>query len=117
MSSLTIDGENAVLTHIATWSLQLALTTVVGTDVTPGTEVTGGSYARQMITLGTPAGGTVGHTNTISFTLPACTVVGGEIWNTSTGKRVMHGLLPKSITVAAGATFTFDPGDLTFDMD
>jgi hypothetical protein len=114
--NLTTEGEDAVLAHIATWPLQLGLVTALGGDATGGTEVSGGGYVRQGITLSTPAGGTIGHTNSMTFTLPACTVVGGEVWNTSTGKRVMHGPLPKPITTAAGATITFDPGDLSFDM-
>jgi hypothetical protein len=116
--NLTVDGEAVLIAVVAAWPMQIALVTVVGTESAAGTEVTGGSYARKAITLGSPVLSTVGNTNTISFTnMPACTVVGADIWNTSTTKRVLYGLLPAPIVVAAAGSITFGPGDLTFDID
>jgi hypothetical protein len=118
VGSLTTDGEAVLIAVVAAWPLQCALVTVVGTESAAGTEVTGGSYARKAITLGTPILNSVGNTNTILYSnMPACTVVGADIWNTSTTKRVLYGLLPAPITVLAGGSIEFGPGDLLFDID
>lgn len=96
-----LTGAQAV-TH--TPPLKVALTTTLPTDSTPGTEVTGGSYARQNVTAA--AGGATGtsNTGTIQFSgMPNCEVMGLELWSSDgTPRRILHGLLqPKQFTATA----------------
>lgn len=94
--------------------LMLALTTSPPTDSTPGTEVTGGSYARQAITFGAVSGGAVSNSAAIEFLLmPAATVTHVEIWDsTATPVRWWWGALTESKVVNAGDTFNVAIGEL-----
>lgn len=85
-----------------TGPLKLALLTVQGTDSAAGTEVTGGSYARQTITFGSAAAGAAANTNSITFSgMPAASVVGFAIYDSSgTPKRLWE--IPRT----GGATST-----------
>lgn len=98
--------------------MTLALVTVVGDDATPGTEVTGGSYARQQITF-TTGGSAVSNDTLVSFTnMPACTVVGVEIWDSAaTPRRWWHleedsSGNPISKSVGSGDTLQFAAGEV-----
>jgi len=125
----------------ATWDtapiLEVGLLTAAASDSTDGTEVTGGTYERQAVTASTsnwaatnaagstasPSAGTSGTTSnntTITFTgMPACTLVGAAIWDAHTGGNIRRYLLltGQPISVAAGATISFAPGQLTFQED
>jgi hypothetical protein len=99
--------------------LSLRLMTANGTDSSAGTEVSGGSYAAQSLTLDAASGGATANSSTISYTgMPACTVVGVEIWDTSgTPRRLWWGALAASRTVNSGDTFEFAAGDLDLSLD
>lgn len=99
-----INGVSA--TAPVTTPLKLALLTAQGTDAAPGTEVTGGSYARQTITFGAASAGAASNTNAITFSgMPATTVVGFAIYDSSgTPKRLWE--LPRT-----GGSQTFSAGD------
>lgn len=99
--------------------LSLRLMTTNGDDATAGTEVSGGSYAAQSLTLDAAASGATSNSATISYTgMPACTVVGVEIWDTSgTPRRIWWGALTASKTVNAGDIFEVAVGDLDLSMD
>lgn len=58
-------------------SIYVALFTTAPTDSTPGTEVTGGSYARQPVTFAAPSGGTCANTADITF--PTATAPWGTV--------------------------------------
>jgi hypothetical protein len=95
-----------------TGDIKLALMTANGDDASPGTEVTGGSYARQTIVFDTASGGATQNDAAISFTdMPAVTVVGIEIYDSAgSPKRLMYGPLTTSRTVTAGDTVQFAIG-------
>jgi hypothetical protein len=95
-----------------TGDIKLALMTANGDDASAGTEVTGGSYARQTIVFDTASGGATDNTAAISFTdMPAVTVVGIEIYDSAgSPKRLMYGPLTVSRTVTAGDTVQFAIG-------
>jgi len=95
-----------------TGDIKLALMTANGDDASAGTEVTGGSYARQTVVFDTAAAGATQNTAAISFTgMPAVTVVGIEIYDSAlTPKRLMYGALTTPRTVTAGDTVQFAIG-------
>lgn len=92
----------------------LALFTTATTDAGGGTEVTGGSYARQAVTFATAASKATDNTVAVSFTsMPAATVTHAAIMDASTaGNMLLHGPLTASKTVGAGDTLTFAIGDI-----
>lgn len=123
--NLTDLAENGLLDHLVgtasltiTTPIKLALVTANGTDAAAGTEVTGGSYARQTIAFGAASGGTISNSGTISFTnMPAATVVGIEVYDSNgTPKRLFYGPLTASKTTTAGDTLQFAAGSITLSL-
>lgn len=104
-------------------NVYLALFTVAPTDSTGGTEVTGGSYARQQ-TVGkwaAPSAGSVSTNATITFTTATAdwgTVTSFALMTASTAGTVMYwGTLTASKTVSSGDTASFASGALTVTED
>lgn len=134
MSNIVTVEANALLASsvtgaaytAATKPINLALVTVIGTATTAGTEVTGGSYARQaLVTSGTTvfgtasAGSITNSVSAVSFTgMPGpITIVGIEIWDTTgTPVRRWFGLLSASKSVNSGDTVTFALSSLTISL-
>jgi hypothetical protein len=127
MGALTDTAENLLLTWVCNagtatrpTTLYLALETGSGaTDSSPGTEVTGGSYARKAITFGTAASGSISNSADVVFTgMPAATVTAGAVYDAATGgNRLWYGNLTASKTLNAGDTFTVSAGSLTLSLD
>lgn len=125
MSSLTDTGENRALDWLTgntvtapVLPLQVALVTVIGSDAAAGTEVVGGSYARQSVTFTASAGGATSNSGTLTWSnMPACTVVGVDVFD-SAGSPVRWWWAPLSVnrTVAAGDSFSIPAGSLTLGM-
>lgn len=101
-----------------TGPMKLALETVTGTNVAAGTEVVGGSYARQTVTFGTASGGSATNSNTISFTgMPTATVTGIGIYDSAgSPRRVWVGALTASKSVTSGDTLSFAPASITVTL-
>ena len=93
--------------------MKLALTTTSPTSSANGTEVTGGSYARQTYTprAASNSGALGGTTNNgiISFTnMPAATVTSVNIFDSNaTPRRAWFGDLSVSRTTSLGDTLSF----------
>lgn len=69
----------------------LALMTSDPTIANTGTEVAGGSYARQAITWGTEALGRIANSATINFTnLPATTVTHWAVYDAASGGNLLY---------------------------
>ncbi|MEV4784003.1 hypothetical protein AB0K53_00865 [Streptomyces tuirus] len=110
--ALTNTAENLALDWVLgvgtptrpTTPLKVALVTANGSDTAAGTEVTGGSYARQNLAVAAAVGGATANSADLVFTgMPAATVVGVEIWDSAgTPVRLWYGPLTASRTVAAG---------------
>lgn len=117
--SLALDWLNNVGSPTRPPGLSVRLMTANGSDSSTGTEVTGGSYAAQSVTFSAASAGATSNTALIQFTsMPACTVLGVEIWDTSgTPRRIWWGPLAASKTVNAGDTFEVAAGSLTLSMD
>ena len=97
----------------------LALYTVAPTDSTAGTEVSGGSYARQTITFGAASGGTASNDANVDFSgMPACTVVAVAVLDASTsGNMLVYGDLTANKSVDAGDILRISTGDLDISID
>lgn len=97
-------------------TVYLALFTTATTDAGGGTEVAGGSYARQAVafTAGAAGSGAADNTAAESFTnMPACTVTHAALFDAlAGGNMLLHAALTTPKTVAAGDTLTFAIGDI-----
>jgi hypothetical protein len=89
--------------------MKLALASTTGTNTTAGTEVTGGSYARQTIAFSAASGGATSNSGAVTFTaMPAITTTGIDIYDsTGTPRRVWWGALTASKTTASGDSISF----------
>ena len=99
--------------------LQIALVTALGDDATAGTEVTGGSYARQTVTVAAASGGTVTNSGDLIWeNMPACTVVGAELWDSATPTPVRWTHMPftSSRTIEDGDEFKIAAGEGTWSL-
>lgn len=102
-----------------TTPIKVALLTANGTDSAAGTEVTGGSYARQTVTFAAASAGATSNTALLRWSnMPACTVTGIEIYDSAgTPRRIWHGALTSSKTLSAGDAFEIAAGALTISLD
>lgn len=102
-------------------TVYLALFTTDPTDAGTGTEVSGGSYARQSISWNTPASGAV--TNSADVTFPQATADYGVVSHigifdaSSAGNLLYHGALSASKSVTTNDTFIVEAGDLSISLD
>jgi hypothetical protein len=129
MGALSNEGEVAGLKYLTGQTaptisaLYLALETDAGDDTGAGTEVTGGSYARQEVAFAAPTAGdppsTVSNSDDVVFTgLPACSVTSAALYSASTGgTRYWYTALSAPRTVNAGDSFTVKAGDLVLSLD
>lgn len=114
-----LDASLAVATYTAPTSpMKLALATTTGTNSAAGTEVSGGSYARQTITFGSASSGSSSNTNVITYTaMPAATVTGVDIYDSNgTPRRAWAGALTASKTVASGDSLSFAAAAVTITL-
>lgn len=100
-------------------TVYVALYTAAPNDAGGGTEVTGGSYARQTATFDAATGGATQNDANIDFTnMPACTVVAIGIHDASTsGNLLVHGTLTANKTLDAGDTLRIATGDLDISIN
>ena len=113
-----LDALVGTSSYTVTTPIKLALMTANGSDSAAGTEVTGGSYARQTIAFDAASGGSIDNNAAISFTdMPSCTVVGIEIYDSAgSAKRLAYGALTASRTVTSGDTVQFASGAITLSL-
>lgn len=83
-----------------------------------GTEVTGGSYARQAITFGSITSGSMSNSSTITFSgLPSATITHYGIRNASTsGDLKVFGALSSPVTVISGDQVQFLASSITVNL-
>lgn len=123
--SLSNYAENKLLDHVLGTTTftkpataYLALYTVAPTDSTSGTEVTGGSYARQVVTFSAASSGTTSNTGNVDFTnMPTCTVVAVAVCDALTsGNILVYGTLNANKVVSSGDTLRVPAGDLDISI-
>ena len=95
----------------------LALYTSDPTDADTGTEVSGGSYARQAITFGAPSNGV--STNSAAIEFPAASASWGTITHvgirdaSTSGNLLFHTPLDTSKAIGSGDIFKITTGNLS----
>jgi hypothetical protein len=118
--------ENKLLDHfLGTTSytmpstIYIALYTVAPDDTGGGTEVSGGSYARQTATFDAAASGATQNSADVDFVdMPACTVVAIGIHDALTsGNLLVHGTLTANKSLDAGDTLRIATGDLDISIN
>jgi len=101
-------------------TVYLGLFTSDPTDANTGTEVSGGSYARQSITFGAPSNGV--STNSAAIEFPQATGSWGTITHVAirdaltTGNMLYHTPLDASKTIASGDIFRIAIGSLSVTL-
>jgi hypothetical protein len=101
-------------------AVYVSLHTADPTDAGTGTEVSGGSYARQSATFGAPSNGV--STTTADITFPQATASWGTIgwigiWDASTsGNLLYHTALDTSKSIDTGDIFKIASGSLTVTL-
>jgi hypothetical protein len=122
MASMTDYLEDAVRGHVlladpytAPAAVYLALFTTATSDAGGGTEVSGGSYARQVVDFDPGATAVAVSSADVTFTaMPGVTVGWAAIMDAASGGNVLlHGALSAPKTVAAAADLVFPAGDIT----
>jgi hypothetical protein len=121
--------EDKVLDHVfggtaytAPTTLYVALYTVAPTDTGGGTEVTGGSYARQTGTFTVSGTNPTTASNSAAIEYPTATanygtvVAVGILDASSSGNLLAYANLDTSKSVTTGDVFRFDTGDLDITL-
>ena len=112
-----LDASFGRVAYVApTTPMRLALATTANTDSAAGTEVTGGSYARQDLDMGTAAANKqIPNSASEAFTnMPAVTVTHIDIYDAAaTPRRAWYGPLTTARTLAAGDTLSFAAAAIT----
>lgn len=105
--------KNTAYTSPAT--VYCALYTAAPSDSGGGTQVTGGSYARQAVTFSTASSGESHNTADVVFTLmPAATVTHFGIFDASTAGNLLYwGAFAASKTTTSGDTLTIPASGLS----
>lgn len=102
-------------------TVYVALYTSDPTDADTGTEISGGSYARQSVTFGAPSNGV--STNNASVTFPTATGNWGTITHIglrdalTAGNLLYHTPLDASKTVNTSDVFTIASGNLSVTLE
>lgn len=127
MSAASDYLENELLDHVLSNAAYTSPTTVyVGlftsdpTDAGTGTEVSGGSYARESASFATASGGSASTNADITFTTATAnwgTITHVGIYDASTaGNLLFHGAVTTSKTIESGDTFQISSGNLTITL-
>jgi hypothetical protein len=128
MGSFSDYMENQIINHMLRnqaytppSTLYVALYTVTPSDAGGGTEVSGGSYARQTVTFSVASSGSTSNSADITFpqaTADWGTIVAiGVLDNSSGGNLIAWGALTANKTVNNGDQFKIPAGNLTLTVD
>lgn len=100
-------------------TVYVALYTVAPDDTGGGTQVTGGSYARQPATFAAASSGATSNSANIDFAgMPAATTVAIGVFDALTsGNLLLWGTLTTNKTTDAGDTLRIATGDLDISID
>lgn len=115
-----INGTLRNVAYVPAATVYIGLHTTATNDDNSGTEVTGGSYARQSVAFAAPAGGSTSNSALVTF--PTATASWGTvthfgIYDASSGGNLLYwGALTVSKTVDNGDIFTVPAGNLTVTL-
>jgi hypothetical protein len=120
--------ENKILDHVlknvsytSPTTVYVGLFTTDPTDAGTGTEVSGGSYARQVLSVTTASGGIVTSSGDVTF--PQATATWGTISHIgildalTSGNLLMHTALTTSKVIETGDILKVSSGNLTVTLD
>ncbi len=114
-----LDASLGVASYTApTGSMKVALATSASSASAAGTEVSGGSYARQNVTFGSASAGSSSNTGAVTFTnMPAATVTHLDLYDSNgTPRRAWYGPLTASKTTASGDSLSFAVSAITVTL-
>ena len=119
--------ENAIInatlrntSYTSPTTVYVALYTSDPTDADTGTEVSGGSYARQSVTFGSPSNGV--STNSADVTFPTATGSWGTVTHigirdaSTAGNLLYHAPLTTSKTIGSGDIFKISSTNLSVTL-
>ena len=120
--------ENKIIDHMLRnqaytppTAVYVALFTSPTDDAGGGTEVSGGGYVRQAVTLSAASGGA--SSNSADVTFPQATADWGTVTHLalmdaeSGGEMLMHTILDASKVINNGDTFKINPSDLDVTLE
>ena len=120
LENALINGTIRATSYTAPSTIYIALYTSDPTDADTGTEVSGGSYARQSVTFAAPSNGVSASNATVTF--PTATASWGTVAyiglrDASTGGNLLyHSPLDTSKVVSSGDVFQIQSGSLTVTL-
>lgn len=120
LENALINGTIRGTSYTAPSTVYVGLYTSDPTDANTGTEVTGGSYARQSATFAAPSNGSSASNADITF--PQATANWGTVgWigildASSSGNLLYHTALDASKTIETGDIFKIASGNLTVTL-
>ena len=128
MAELSDYLENKILDHVlrnvsytSPTTVYVGLFTTDPTDAGSGTEVSGGSYARQILSVTTATAGIVTSSGDVTF--PQATASWGTISHIglldaiTSGNLLMHTALTTSRAIESGDILKISSGNLTATLD
>lgn len=133
MAAISDYLENALINHIfrnadftRPANIYVALFTAAPSDSGGGTEVSGGSYARQAIATGASSGwdaasgGATANTGILTFPTASAnwgTITHAALFDAATsGNMLFHGALAASKLIETGDIFRFPAGDIDVSL-
>lgn len=120
LENALINGTLRATSYAAPTTVYLALYLTDPTDADVGTEVSGGSYARQSITFGAPSNGVT--SNSVAIEFPQATASWGTIQyigirdNLTGGNLLYHTALDASKEIGTDDIFKITAGNLTVTL-
>jgi len=120
LENALINGTLRATSYTAPTTVYVALYTTDPTDADTGTEVTGGSYARQSVTFASPSNGVT--TNSADITFPTATAAQGTVTHIgirdalTSGNLLYHTPLDASKTIDLGDIFKITTGNLSVTL-
>jgi hypothetical protein len=119
LESKLIDHFLGTTTYTKPTTVYVALFTVTPGEAGGGTEVTGGSYARQSAAFGAASSGATTNSANIDFAgMPAATTVAIGIFDAITsGNMLQYGALTPNKNTDAGDTLRIATGSLSVSID
>ncbi len=120
LETALINGTLRATNFTAPTTIYVALYTSDPTDADTGTEVSGGSYARQTVTFGAPSNGV--STNSGAVTFPTASGLWGTVTHvglrdaSTSGNLLYYAPLTASKSIDTGDIFTIAAGNLSVTL-
>lgn len=111
-------GDQPSTSYTQPTAVYMALYTSDPTDADAGTEVAGGSYARQQATFNAPSAGAIGLAAQIDFTgMPAASVTHWGIRDDpSAGNLLAHGAWDSAVSTQSGDTVQIQTANFSISL-